>query len=152
VHYDLWDELYYIQWEQGHEKVTQKVSSQRDVFKYLSSYTFSSILPLEIFNKKENVFSISFGLVIDPITKAKRKKIKEWLANNKVNTPSSQVASLPEQAIQANLKEISTSGSIVRGLFGKILESELGEEIDAASWSWLSPKITIISKDIINEK
>jgi len=160
VYFDLWEEVYTIQWEQGTEKITLKVSTQTEALKVLSSYTFKSSISAEELNRKNITFAIIFGLEIDPITKDKRKKIRKWLADNNVNSPATPAGSITNVNLKSNARLASTapsldtlnSGSLSRGLFGKILDSELGDDIDSAKWSFLSPKTSLSSKDVINEK
>jgi hypothetical protein len=106
------------------------------------------VIPLDELRTNPEV-SLTFGMVIDPVTKEKKKKIRKWLAQNQVNLPSAQPSATDSKTPAT---QPPTSGSVSRGLFGQILESELGDEIESGKWAYISPKQPISIKDVTNEK
>lgn len=143
AYYDLWDEVFYLQ-TLGDDKHIQKFSKESEVLMTLQTYSFSRSISEEELKKGEAF--VRFALALDPISKEKKLKIRKWLAQNQIGSPSNLNAasdlSTPIQSAHA-IKS--------RGLFGKILDSEIENEVESGEWIYLSPELKI-SKDNINEK
>lgn len=156
IRYDLWDEAFYLQKTMGKDKSTQKMIKKSEVLNFVKSYTFPAVLSLEEL-RGNNEISFAFGLVMDPISKEKRQKVKKWLAQNQVSIPSSQPQTVGNSSSQATESsppsvEPTTKGAFNRGLFGQLLDSELGSGVDSGKWTYLSQKKSMSIKDLTNEK
>jgi len=148
VHYDLWDEVFHLQRSVGEKKSPPSTFKKSEIASHLSRYTFPSALSLDDIKRNPGL-SVTFSLVVDPISKDKRKKIRKWLAQNQVSVPSSQPTALSSKTPST---EATTRGSVHRGLFGQMLDSELDDSMDSGKWNYLSPKLGLPVKDLGNEK
>lgn len=148
IYFDLWDEVFHLQRLEGDKKISQSTFKKSEFAASLSHYTFPSVFSLEQIKQNSNL-SLTFNFVIDPISKEKRKRIKKWLAQNQVSIPSSQPIT---SSIKTPSAEPATRGSVNRGLFGQMLDSELDEDINSAKWTYSSPKMDLSKKALSNEK
>lgn len=159
IYYDLWDELYYRQKFEGDQKISSEKFKANEIIESLQKVHFPAAVSLE--KLKGDAVSVSFAIVIDPISKEKRSKIKKWLAQNNVSTPGA-VSYNTESKTNINpagtpstrngASAPTNTGSVKRGLFSQILDSKLEEEMDAGKWSYVSPKIILPKKDYQYEK
>jgi len=148
IYYDLWDEVFHLQKLEGDKEIAQSTFKKSELAASLSHYTFSSVLSLEQV-KQNSGLSLTFNFVIDPISKEKRKRIKKWLAQNQVSILSSQPKTSSNKTLSP---EPTMRGSVNRGLFGQMLNSELGEDIDSGKWVYSSPRMDLSKKGLSNEK
>lgn len=146
--YDLWAETYRLQ--KGHEaqKKTEQYTKKSEVINQLKNHSFKSVFQSSKLEADDKV-TVIFALVIDPITKEKRLKIRKWLAQNQVGA----LAGEPSTSGESKATNSGTSTvPINNGLFSQILDEELGDQTDSGKWVFVSPKKIITIKDLKHEK
>lgn len=143
VYYDLWDEVFYLRTEDADSKAKKFMSSSEIVSALQHNYFLKIIKATDLV---ADHMSVRFALVMDPISKEKKIKIKKWMALNQVSLPSPTPSGGTEGLIEAPAPSTKD-----RSFFNKILDSELNDEIESGEWSYLSPEQKI-SKDMVHEK
>jgi hypothetical protein len=87
ITYDLWDEVYRLQRTENGVTKTSQYLEKADVISILKNYTFQDLVASE--SVKSFPLTLKFSLVIEPISKEKKVKIRKWLAQNQVHVPQS---------------------------------------------------------------
>lgn len=167
ITYDLWDEVYRLQRTENGINKTSQVSKRAEVLSILKNYTFQDLVFVEAI--KSFPLTVKFSLVMEPISKEKKAKIRKWLAQNQVNVPrsggtvqeghtglggagtgSSPGAGSIDAANSAGTAAFPLGGGAI---FSKILDDEIRTDETLGEWTFSSPKQEITWKDIVsNEK
>lgn len=148
IYYDLWDEVYYFKSLDGDKVLSTTKLNKTLLNNFLSQYTFPTTITEEE-SKRISSYTAMFELVVDPINKEKRDKIKKWLAQNQVPATTSSNISTSNDKLKV---DTTTSGTIKRNLFNQILDSELNSELDSGAWNFVTPKVPLSLKESKNEK
>jgi len=148
IYYDLWDEVYYFKSLDGDKVISTIKFGKGSLNNNLSQYTFSTTFTDDE-AKRLSSYTAIFELVVDPINKEKRDKIKKWLAQNQVPATTSREFSTSNDKLKL---DTTTSGTIKRNLFNQILDSELNSELDTGAWNFVTPKMPLLLKVSKNEK
>lgn len=147
VVYDLWDEVFNIRITSNESSKEIKIKSLNEVKDFLSAHTFDF--------KSEKIIGVSsisarYEIVLDPLTKEKQKKIKTWIAENRVNMPTSSVSEKGSISISSNLNsDARTQNS---QLVNSMLNNELSKETTEGSWKFTYDFLDVNMVESLNEK
>lgn len=149
--YDLWDEMYFVSKKWNRPCVELKEKEKENILGKLRNQYFESILKKEDLASKD-IFEIKIRFVADPISKEKQKKIKSWMAENRVNVVTGSNVEVRKAASETKNDNI---GSIVDSakvsVFSKVLDSELSDDVNG-TWVFETENFRIVEKDLIYEK
>lgn len=147
VVYDLWDEVFNIRITSNESSEEIKIKSLNAVKEFLSAHTFHF--------KSEKVNGLSslsarYELVLDPLTKEKQKKIKTWIAENRVNMPSTSPTEKGSISLNSNLNSDARSQN--SNLVNSMLNNELSKETTEGSWKFTYDFLDVNMVENLNEK
>lgn len=150
IRFDLWDEVYNVDQAppitaSAPATANRKFKLKEEVLKIIGTYRFNQILRTSDFGNGEDI-RVTFSMIVDPISKDKKQKIKRWLAQNRVGASSSSTATGDSTPAAA---DPLGSGTKNRSLFGQILDSEFSSDITTGQWVFTSP-VTALSPPVSN--
>lgn len=147
VIYDLWDEIFNFKITNLEEQKMIKLKTLAEVKENLSSFSFSFNSASD--SSYKNI-TAKFELIQDPFTKEKQKKIKTWMAENRVGIPNSVISqkNIGASNFQFNADRDSQSTTLVNSM----LDSELSKDSAEGSWKFIYEFKEISILEAINEK
>lgn len=147
VIYDLWDEIFNLKITNSENSKELKLKNLSEVKEYLSSFSFPFT-----YEKATSYQSITanFEFIQDPFTKEKQKKIKTWIAENRVNMPT---FAAPQRSLGTpNIMTPPSNDSQNENLVNSMLDSELSKDSTEGSWKFTYEFTEISMSEIKNEK
>lgn len=147
VVYDLWDEVFNIRVTSNESSKEIKIKSLNEVKDFLSAHTFHF--------KSEKIIGLSsisarYEIVLDPLTKEKQKKIKTWIAENRVNMPTTSATEKGSISLNSNLNSDARTQNTQ--LVNSMLNNELSKETTEGSWKFTYDFLDVNMTENLNEK
>lgn len=116
VTYDLWDEVYVIDFDSPQTKSRKLVKELTQVYSYMNEIPLP-LIPLSELSAQEK-YIVELWILGSPIDKAKFEMMRKWVAQHAVSTPSESGESVQGGSSGNRLN------SLFRGLLNKNLDSE----------------------------
>jgi hypothetical protein len=142
--FDLWDEVYSARRQSGATDVQVKFSKETELLDWLQSSELNLNLNSDALSDSKSIYEIAMKVVVDPVSKGKREKIKVWLSENRVNVPGGSLKIDPGS--KSGMREIakdSSTESIRADVFNQVLDSELSKDEVTGSWVFQSDKVKV---------
>ncbi|OYZ23061.1 MAG: hypothetical protein B7Y39_06770 [Bdellovibrio sp. 28-41-41] len=142
--FDLWDELYTAKRHSGATDFQVKFSKENELLAWLQNAELNLKLNSDTLTDNKSNYEMAMKVIVDPISKEKREKIKVWLSENRVNIPGGSLKIDPGSKSSAReIAKDSSTESLRTDVFNQVLDSELGKDEVAGSWVFQSEKVKV---------
>jgi hypothetical protein len=148
VYRDLWKEDYVFTQSQDENSTKVRLTAKSQILDKIKNMEFR--LDPKHFNFiRKKGYLVSLLIAVDPTTEDKKLKIRKWLAKNRINAPG---INREVSSFQQNEAPTTSSGSIARTLFDKILTSDIEGTYKSAKWTMAKYKIPLEMWELKDEK
>lgn len=153
VVYDLWDEVYLLNFSDSSNRQRQRTIKGKDKLRqFLGEIDSGPLLDLKRLNP-DTTYRLKAQVIVNPVKSERIKKIQDWLATSKGFTPSesnkgqkttlvvSTVSGPEGESITPSANGVRSSGPRFKKLFDQILEQYI--DADELPALWRSPVTSI---------
>lgn len=142
--FDLWGEFYSAKRKSEGSDFQLKTTKENELLTWLKNSDFNLKINSETVRDSRENYEMAIKVIVDPISKEKREKIKVWLSENRVNVPGGSLKVDPGS--RSGMREIakdSSTDSLRTDVFNQVLDSELSKDEVTGSWVFQSERIKL---------